>query len=50
LGKASASFYNADNIGKMMVVVEAISTNGEIGYQELEYEIEGAEKEIIIVK
>jgi len=40
LGKTSASFYNADNVGKMMVVVEAISENGEIGYQEIEYEIE----------
>jgi hypothetical protein len=50
LGNASASFYNADNIGKMIVVVEAISEKGEIGYQKIEYEIEGKEKEFIIVK
>jgi hypothetical protein len=41
LGNASASFYNADNIGKMMVIVEAISEKGEIGYQQIDYEIEG---------
>ena len=38
-GKASASYYNADNEGEIMVVVEAISDKGEIGYQELNYEI-----------
>ena len=37
-GKASASFYNADNKGEVVVVVEAISDTGEIGYQELNYE------------
>ena len=39
LGKTSTSFYNTDNKGKMMIVVEAISDEGEIGYQELDYEI-----------
>ncbi len=39
-GMASSSFYNADNEGKMMVVIEAVSDNGEVGYQEIEYEIE----------
>ena len=39
LGKASVSFYNADNIGEMKVVVEAISDRGEIGYQELDYKV-----------
>jgi hypothetical protein len=39
LGKTSATFYNADNIGEMQVVVEAISENGEIGYQELVYSV-----------
>ena len=34
-----SSFYNADNKGEVMVVVEAISDKGEIGYQELNYEI-----------
>lgn len=38
-GKAVASFYNADNKGEIMVVVEAISDTGEMGYQELNYEI-----------
>ena len=39
LGKIATSFYNTDNKGKMMVIVEAISDEGEIGYQELNYEI-----------
>ncbi len=39
LGKASATFYNADITGEMMVVVEAISENGEIGYKEVVYEV-----------
>ncbi len=39
LGHASTTFYNADNIGKMEIVIEAISENGEIGYQELEYNV-----------
>ena len=39
LGKAQTSFYNADNLGKVQIVVEAISENGEIGYQELFYEV-----------
>ncbi|WP_281336430.1 hypothetical protein [Flavobacterium eburneipallidum] len=38
-GKASTSFYNTDNKGDMTVIVEAISDKGEIGYQELDYEI-----------
>ena len=37
---ASSTFYNADNVGEMLVVVEAISDTGEIGYQELIYEVE----------
>ena len=39
LGKASAAFYNADNTGDMQVIVEAISENGEIGYQEMFYDV-----------
>ena len=39
LGKASATFYNADIPGKMEVVVEAISEDGKIGYQELIYNV-----------
>ncbi|MEA3477085.1 MAG: hypothetical protein U9R60_02820, partial [Bacteroidota bacterium] len=39
LGKASRTFYNGDNLGEMLVVVEAISENGELGYQELTYKV-----------
>jgi len=39
LGRATAVFYNADVPGEMQVVVEAISENGEIGYQEIFYEV-----------
>lgn len=39
MGKASASFYNSDNTGSMQVLVEAISSNGEIGYKELNLNI-----------
>jgi hypothetical protein len=38
-GKASATFYNADTSGEMEVVVEAISEDGKIGYQELIYNV-----------
>ena len=39
LGKASATFYNADITGEVIVVVEAISENGEIGYHEILYNV-----------
>lgn len=39
LGNASVLFFNADNLGKMQVVIEAISANGEIGYTAVEYEV-----------
>lgn len=39
LGKVSTTWYNADNIGEMQVVVEAISEKGEIGYQEIVYDV-----------
>ena len=39
LGRAFSTYYNADNIGKMEVVIEAISDKGEIGYKEIEYEV-----------
>ncbi len=39
LGNASATFYNADTPGEMEVVVEAISQDGKIGYQELIYNV-----------
>lgn len=40
LGKVTTSYYNADNIGKMKIVIEAISKNGEIGYKEIGYKVE----------
>lgn len=39
LGKVSTTFYNADIIGEMQIVVEAISENGEIGYKEISYNV-----------
>jgi hypothetical protein len=38
-GKTSAAFYNADIVGEMEVVVEAISENGEIGYKAVPYKV-----------
>lgn len=38
-GKTSVFFYNPDNTGDMQVVIEAITENGEIGYQELLYKV-----------
>jgi hypothetical protein len=43
-GKASATFYNADITGEMEVVVEAISEDGKIGYQELVYNVKERSK------
>lgn len=42
-GKALVSFYNADHIGPMQVVVEAISSKGEIGYHDLIYQVKKRE-------
>jgi hypothetical protein len=39
MGKATTSFYNADNLGDMTVVVEAISDDGKIGCKELYYKV-----------
>lgn len=39
LGKAATQFYNADNMGAMQVVVEAIADDGRIGYAEMVYEV-----------
>src|SRR3546814_8834408 len=41
-GHASAGFYNADIPGDMLIVVEAISPTGKIGYKELTYRVEQA--------
>jgi hypothetical protein len=38
-GKAITSFYNTDNKGEMTIIAEAISEDGEIGYKELNYEV-----------
>jgi hypothetical protein len=39
VGKSTVSFYNSDNPGRIQVVVEAISETGEIGYQELFFDV-----------
>ncbi len=41
LGIATTSFYNADNVGDMTIVVEAISKDGEIGYTTIGYKVKG---------
>jgi hypothetical protein len=38
-GLVSTSFYNADIIGNIQVVVEAISEDGEIGYKDMTYSV-----------
>ncbi|WP_215222775.1 hypothetical protein [Echinicola shivajiensis] len=38
-GKANINFYNGDITGNIMIVIEAISENGNIGYQELFYKV-----------
>ena len=38
--KSFTSFYNADNMGEMLVVVEAIADDGRIGYQEMSYSVD----------
>ncbi len=48
IGEESLSFYNADNVGKMKIIIEAISEKGEMAYQEIIYEVDGKEKIIII--
>ncbi len=39
-GVVETEFYNADNLGEMLVVVEAISADGQVGYQEMEFSVE----------
>ena len=43
LGKVTKTFYNADNTGDILVVVEAISEKGELGYQEIVYKVKKRE-------
>lgn len=38
-GSTNTSFYNADNIGEMQIIIEAISANGQIGYKEVSYSV-----------
>ena len=38
-GQYKTSFYNADIPGDMLVVVEVVSENGQVGYAELSYEV-----------
>jgi hypothetical protein len=38
-GMATTSYFNADNPGKMKIIVEAISEDGRIGYRELLYDV-----------
>ncbi|MCC4214725.1 hypothetical protein [Leeuwenhoekiella parthenopeia] len=38
-GKAEVSFYNPDNTGTMLMLIEAVSANGDLGYKMLQYEI-----------
>lgn len=38
-GKATVSFYNADNVGTQSVIVEAITPDGKVGYKELSFEV-----------
>ncbi len=43
-GRSTVSFYNADITGKMLVIAEAISPNGEIGYQQLIFDVRRKEE------
>jgi len=39
-GEAEVEFYNADNIGDMLVIVEGITKNGKIGYVETQFTVD----------
>ncbi|MDO7172215.1 hypothetical protein [Mariniflexile sp. AS56] len=39
-GEAKVEFYNADNMGEMLVIIEGITNQGKIGYFETTYTIE----------
>jgi hypothetical protein len=39
-GKAEISFYNADITGDMLVIIEAITENGDVAYEEFIYKVE----------
>jgi len=38
-GAAEISFYNDDNIGDMLIVIEGITEDGEIGYYDMTYKV-----------
>ncbi len=38
-GKASVSFYNSDNTGNFMIIIEGVSNTGQVGYKQLEYTV-----------
>jgi len=38
-GTVETSYYHSDAVGETIVVVEALSPNGEIGYKEMKYEV-----------
>lgn len=46
IGSASVSYFNDDVSGSKTIIVEAISQEGHIGYQTLEYIVEGKNKTI----
>jgi len=50
VGTATTSFYNADNVGDMVIVVEAFSQTGKIGYKTAEYKVEGKQAKIYIIE
>jgi hypothetical protein len=39
-GQANIEFYNADNTGDMLVIVEAIAPDGKVGYLETTYKVD----------
>ena len=50
LGTATTSFYNADNVGGMVIVVEGISKDGKVGYTEKGYKVVGKQDKLIIIE
>lgn len=38
-GNTSLNFYNGDIVGKYVIIVEAISTDGRLGYKTVEYQV-----------
>ncbi len=45
MGRTYSTFYNADTTGEMLVIVEAISYDGKIGYQEISYAVHSRQRE-----